>query len=73
MAAFPVIAETALDAIARTLADSVTHRDVPLLLSQCDIAEAGGTPKWQRMLLALSARQRLDEAIVVPQSWSAAS
>lgn len=60
VSAVPMITETAMDSIFRTLADSVTHKDVGLILSQCGVVEAGGSPKWQRMLLALTARQRQD-------------
>jgi hypothetical protein len=33
---------------------------VTLLLSQCGIDEQDGQPKWERMLLALSHRQKED-------------
>jgi uncharacterized protein (TIGR02391 family) len=60
MAALPPLSETTLDVLCRTLADAATHKEVSILLSQCAIDEQGGQPKWQRMLLALSHRQKQD-------------
>lgn len=60
MATLPPFTETTLDAVCRTLADAATHKDVGLLLAQCGIEEKGGNPKWERMLLAVSARQKQD-------------
>ncbi|MFO0847161.1 MAG: TIGR02391 family protein [Gemmataceae bacterium] len=60
MATFPLFSETALDMICRTLADAVSHKEVTLLLSQGGIEERGGNPRWERMLLALSVRQKQD-------------
>jgi uncharacterized protein (TIGR02391 family) len=60
MAVLPQLSETTLDVLCRTLADAATHKEVSLLLSQCGIDEQGGQPKWQRMLLALSHRQKQD-------------
>lgn len=59
----PVISEftqTALDSLCRSLADAATHREVTLLLAQCGFEERGGSPKWERMLQALSHRQQQD-------------
>src|SRR3954469_3861050 len=49
-----------LDLLARELAETVTHRDVTLLLQQCCIKENGGSPRWERMLLAWSEQQSRD-------------
>ena len=56
----PQFKETMLDLLCRNLADAVTHKDLGILLSQSGIEEQGGTPKWERMLLALSRRQERD-------------
>ena len=61
MAALPLLNDTTLDLLCRTLADAATHKELSLLLSQCNIDEQGGNPKWQRMLLALSHRQKQDQ------------
>lgn len=61
MAALPSLSETTLDVLCRSLADAATHKEVTLLLSQCGIEERGGSPKWERMLLALAHRQKQDE------------
>ena len=60
MAALAELNPTALDALCRTLADAATHTEVGILLGQCGIEEQGGGPKWERMLLALSNRQKQD-------------
>lgn len=60
MVTFQIISETDLDALCRVLADYVTHKDIPLLLRDCNIEPQGGSPKWERMLLALTVRQRRD-------------
>ncbi|HOO56473.1 MAG TPA: TIGR02391 family protein [bacterium] len=60
MPPLPRISETDLDSMCRILADSPTHKELTLLLRDCNIQEAGGTPKWERMLLSLGARQRQD-------------
>ncbi len=60
MAVLPQLKETTLDVLCRNLAEAVTHKELSLLLSQSSIAEQGGTPKWERMLFALSRRQEQD-------------
>lgn len=60
MAALPQFSETTLDIICRALAEAATHKELARLLSDCGIAERGGTPKWERMLLALAHRQKDD-------------
>lgn len=61
MASLPRLTESSLDAICRSLADAATHKEVGILLRQCGIEEAGGQPKWERMLLALCRRQNQDQ------------
>lgn len=46
--------------ISEILADAYTHRELSDLLRQCGIAEQGGNPKWERVLLALTCRQKVD-------------
>lgn len=60
MAALPLLSETSLDVICRSLADAASHKELSIILSQCGLEERGGTPKWERMLLALTHRQRQD-------------
>jgi len=60
MAGLPNISETDLDNICRILGEAVGHKDIPLLLKDCGIREDGGTPRWQKILLALSAKQVQD-------------
>lgn len=56
----PEFRETTLDALCRTLAEAATHKELTLLLSECSLEEQGGFPKWERMLLALTHRQKRD-------------
>ena len=51
---------THLEAICRVLVDGVSHHDVDTLMRDCGIQDQGGGPRWERMLLALSARQNQD-------------
>lgn len=60
MPAISAFTESALDSICRSLADAVTHNDVTRLLAQCGLMQQGGSPKWERMLLALLKRQQMD-------------
>lgn len=60
MATLPSLTDTTLDLLCRTLADASTHKELSILLSQCGIEEQGGQPKWERMLLALTHRQKKD-------------
>ena len=52
--------ENNLRKLAEILADAYTHRELSGILTQCGITEQGGDPKWERALLALSARQKTD-------------
>ncbi len=47
--------------LAEILQNAYTHKELTDLLRQCGIAEQGGDPKWERVLLALRARQQKDE------------
>jgi uncharacterized protein (TIGR02391 family) len=49
-----------LEQICRVLADAYTHRELTDLLGALRIRENGGSPKWQRALLALEAKQQAD-------------
>lgn len=46
--------------LAEILADAYTHKELADLLRQRGIAEQGGDPKWERVLLALRVRQQAD-------------
>lgn len=50
-----------INSICRSLADAVTHAQLDVLFEECGIEEPGrGHPRWQRMVVALSERQRRD-------------
>lgn len=40
--------------------DAASHSELTRLMAQCGIVERGGTPRWERMLLALAWRQGQD-------------
>ena len=56
----PKFDQTHLEQMARTIVDAVTHAELTRLMNTCGIAQQGGNPRWERMLLALSARQDRD-------------
>jgi len=56
----PKFSENQLQQICRVLADAYSHRDLVELLRTSNIPENGGTPKWERALLALRAKQDID-------------
>lgn len=58
--AIPTIKESHLRRIAEILVEAATHRELTALFAQSGITEKGGTPRWERILLALSARQQAD-------------
>jgi uncharacterized protein (TIGR02391 family) len=58
--AIPKFDSTHLEQIARSLVDAITHAELSRVLKQCGIDEQGGNPRWERILLALSARQNRD-------------
>lgn len=47
--------------LAETLAESVSHRELNDILKDCHIPEQGGEPRWERILLALQEKQRIDK------------
>jgi uncharacterized protein (TIGR02391 family) len=57
----PSFDETHLRKLAETVADSVSHRELNDILARCQIQDAGGGPRWERIQLALAARQRQDQ------------
>jgi hypothetical protein len=44
---------THLKHISNLLVEAASHGDVTDLLAQCGIEQQGGSPRWQRILLAL--------------------
>lgn len=60
MAIIKSFQESHLKEIGKALADAATHAELTDLFRQFSITECGGNPKWERMLLALSARQAQD-------------
>ena len=49
-----------LEKICRALESAATHKQLTLQFKDAGIEEAGGNSKWERMLLALSQRQKKD-------------
>jgi len=60
MAVIACFRDSHLKEICKSLADAATHAELSGLFHQCGISECGGSPKWERMLLALNARQAQD-------------
>lgn len=58
--AIPKFDSTHLEQLARSIVDAASHAELCRLLAQCGIDEQGGNPRWERMLLALTARQERD-------------
>lgn len=56
----PSIAETVIRQVANVLEGAATHRELTALFTECHIAEQGGNPKWERIMLALVTRQNQD-------------
>lgn len=56
----PSFDATHLEQLARILVDAASHPEISRLMAECDLVEQGGTPRWERMLLALAARQKRD-------------
>jgi hypothetical protein len=52
--------DSLLRQIGHALENAATHRELTGLFSECRITEQGGNPKWERILMALSARQKQD-------------
>jgi len=56
----PTFSDTMVRQIGNVLESAATHREFTSLLGECRIVEQGGNPKWERITLALTARQRQD-------------
>jgi uncharacterized protein (TIGR02391 family) len=54
------MAESVIRQIANVLEAAASHRELTALFLECRIGEQGGDPKWERIFLALVARQRQD-------------
>lgn len=50
-----------LRALAEIFAESVSHRELSDIFKECHISEHGGEPRWERILLALQEKQRIDK------------
>lgn len=57
---FPDFSDAIVRQIANVLESAASHRELTALFSECKIGEQGGNPKWERITLALTARQRQD-------------
>lgn len=56
----PTFSDTVVRQLANVLEGAASHREFTSLFNECKIAEHGGTPKWERITLALTLRQRQD-------------
>lgn len=56
----PILNETVIRQIANALEGAASHREFTALFGECRIVEQGGTPKWERITIALTVRQRQD-------------
>lgn len=56
----PTFSDTVVRQLSNVLEGAATHREFTSLFNECKIAEQGGTPKWERITLALTFRQRQD-------------
>ena len=52
--------ESLLRQVGNTLENAATHNELTALFAECGIIERGGTPKWERIVLTLGARQKQD-------------
>jgi uncharacterized protein (TIGR02391 family) len=52
--------DTLIRQLSKTLEEAATQRELTALLIECKIAEQGGTPKWERITLALIFKQNED-------------
>jgi len=59
--AIPSFKESHLRNLCEILVDAYSHKELTDLFRQCHIEENGGTPKWERLLFALSKRQSTDQ------------
>lgn len=58
--ALPKFGQNHLRKICEILTEAFSHRELTDLLRQAGIEERGGTPRWERALLSLTARQEQD-------------
>ncbi len=56
----PTFSDTVVRQLANVLESAASHREFTSLFNECKIAEQGGTPKWERITLALTFRQCQD-------------
>ena len=61
MTSIPKFPVADLDSICRVLAPAVSHKNLSILLHDCQIEEKDGNPRWERMLQALTFRQNQDD------------
>jgi len=54
----PLISETHLYEICQSIADAHSHREWSMFLQESNIQEQGGTPRWERLKLALINNQK---------------
>ncbi len=57
LAEFP---DASLRKLAEILCEGLTHRQLTAVFTECNLIEQGGGPRWERIHLALSARQKAD-------------
>lgn len=58
--AIPTFTDSHVEQLARVLEAAATHNGLMSLFRECGIQEQGGTPKWERIKLALLVRQKQD-------------
>jgi uncharacterized protein (TIGR02391 family) len=58
--AIPSFTDNQLRTLSENLVGAFTHKELTSLLNSCGIVEQGGTPRWERALLALTHRQQQD-------------
>jgi uncharacterized protein (TIGR02391 family) len=56
----PTFSDTMVRQIGNVLEGAASHREFTALFNECKITEQGGSPKWERITLALTFRQRQD-------------
>lgn len=56
----PSFSETVLRQVGNELEGAASHREFDALFNECKIVEQGVSPKWERITLALTFRQRQD-------------
>ena len=56
----PTFSDTVVRQLANVLEGAASHPEFTSLFNEFQIAEQGGKPKWERITLALTFRQRQD-------------